>query len=163
MARVRSYVHARMANPADADDILQESLARTIRRAGEVDIARPDFYALSIARNLMADHARQQAGTILCEIADSLPCEAPLPDQRLNDRERMAIFSATLAAMPPLRRDIFIRRRIEGQSREAIAQALDMQVEAVKKHITRAMAQLAMALDEAEAPPADRAPAEAMS
>ena len=45
---------------------------------------------------------------------------------------------------------VFRRRRLEGQSREEIAQALGLQPEAVKKHISRAMAQLARALDEAE-------------
>lgn len=68
----------------------------------------------------------------------------------MQDRQRLALFSATLEAMPPLRREVFRRRRLEGQSREEIAEALGLQPEAVKKHISRAMAQLARALDEAE-------------
>jgi len=156
MARVRRYVHAHMANRADAEDIVQESLARTLRRAGErgigeTGIARPDHYAISIARNLMADHARHAAMTGECVIDDALACAAPLPDQHLQDRQRLALFTATLEAMPPLRREVFRRRRLEGQSREEIAEALGLQPEAVKKHISRAMAQLARVLAEAEA------------
>ncbi|WCT79413.1 RNA polymerase sigma factor [Novosphingobium humi] len=155
MARLRRYVHAHMANRADAEDIVQESLARTLRRAGEAGlgeqgIARPDHYAIGIARNLMADHARHAAMAGECAIDEAMPCAAPLPDQHLQHRQRLALFTATLEAMPPLRREVFRRRRLEGQSREDIAQALGLQPEAVKKHINRAMAQLARALSEAE-------------
>lgn len=148
MARLRSYVRAHVANGADAEDIVQESLARTLRRAHETDIARPDYFAISVARNLIID--RHRADSQSCELDDMLPCPVPLPDQQLSDRQRLTRFHAALDAMTPLRRDIFIRRRIDGQSREAIARDLDMQPEAVKKHITRAMAHLALALDEAE-------------
>jgi RNA polymerase sigma factor (sigma-70 family) len=146
-ARLRSYVRAHVRNPEDAEDILQESLTRTLRRAHDTDIARPDFFAISVARNLIVDRHREQAGQP-CELDETLSCPSPLPDQQLSDRERLQRFHAALDAMAPLRRDIFIRRRIDGQSREEIARALNMQPEAVKKHITRAMAQLALALDD---------------
>lgn len=152
MTRLRAYVRSRIDNGADAEDIVQESLERTLRRALEADIARPDFFAISVARNLMVDRHRRQRDLADHEPDEALPCAAPLPDQQLSDRERLARFHEALAQMPPLRRDIFIRRRIEGQSREDIARALDMQPEAVKKHITRAMAQLAMALEDGDLP-----------
>ncbi|WP_206244533.1 RNA polymerase sigma factor [Novosphingobium terrae] len=147
LGRLRAYVRAHVGDAADAEDIVQESLERTLRRAHETDIARPDFFAISVARNLMVDRHRRQPA-FNCELEDTLPCSAPLPDQQLSDRERLARFHAALEAMTPLRRDIFIRRRIDGQSREDIARALNMQSEAVKKHITRAMAQLTLALDD---------------
>lgn len=153
MAPLRAFVHARMNNKADADDIVQESLTRTLRRAQEIEIARLDFYAIGIARNLIADNGRQPQTAPIEPLADILACEAVLPDQSLSDAQRLAIFQRTLEAMPPLRREVFVRRRIEQQSREEIARALDLQVEAVKKHVSRAMAQLAQALDAAEALP----------
>ena len=46
--------------------------------------------------------------------------------------------------MPPLRRKVFEMRRIEDKSREEIAQELDLSVEAVKKHINRAMVEVTL-------------------
>ena len=66
----------------------------------------------------------------------------------------MAIFETALLRLSPVRRDIFIRRHMDGQSRQDIAAALGMNVESVKKHLVRAMAELAGVMDEAtnEAP-----------
>jgi RNA polymerase sigma-70 factor (ECF subfamily) len=77
-ARLRSYVRAHVRNPEDAEDILQESLTRTLRRAHETDIARPDFFAISVARNLIVDRHREQAGHP-CELDDTSPAPAPCP------------------------------------------------------------------------------------
>jgi RNA polymerase sigma factor (sigma-70 family) len=150
MHGLRRYVHKHMPNKADAEDIVQESLARTLHRAGETHLHQPDHYALRIARNLMADHARQSDSADHGEVEDLIACNAPLPDEQMQQRQRLAIVTAALETMPPLRREVFRRRRLEGQSREEIAQALGLQPEAVKKHITRAMAQLARALEKAE-------------
>lgn len=156
LVRVRAYVRSLVSQPADAEDIVQESMARTIRRAQEIDIARPDHFALSVARNLLIDRGRAKGLGHHDALEDTLVCPAPLPDQHLAEKQRFEIFQRTLDAMPPLRREIFVRRRIEGQSREEIAAATGLNAEAVKKHVTRALAQLAMALDQAEAEAGDR-------
>jgi RNA polymerase sigma factor (sigma-70 family) len=150
LARLRLYVRAHVNHAQDAEDIVQESLARTLHRAHETDIARPDFFAISVARNLIVDRHRAGGGATPCDLHEALPCPVPLPDQQVSDRERLRRFHAALDAMPPLRRAIFIRRRIDGHSREEIARDLGMQPEAVKKHITRAMAQLALVLDDTD-------------
>lgn len=48
--------------------------------------------------------------------------------------------------MSPLRRDVFIRRRLHGESRQLIAKNLGVSEEAVKKHISRAMDMLKNAI-----------------
>ena len=49
--------------------------------------------------------------------------------------------------MPVQRRRVFEMRRIEGQSRQAIASSLNISAEAVTKHISRAMADIQLHLD----------------
>lgn len=150
MRRVQRYVAGRVPDPADAADIAQESLARMMERAREIEIARPDFYALRIARNLINDRHRAAAMRI-ASLDEQIVCTAPLADQILSDRQRLDAFRAALDAMPPLRREVFIRRRLHQESREDIATALGLEIEAVKKHISRALTQLAQTLAAKEA------------
>ena len=63
--------------------------------------------------------------------------------QKLDEVERI------LSAMAPLRRQVFLLRRIDGLSRDEIAEKLDISLEAVKKHLTRAMVELTVKLEEA--------------
>ena len=51
-----------------------------------------------------------------------------------------------LATMPPLRRDVLVRRRLQGQSCAAIARELGLSPKAVEKHITRGLADLHKAM-----------------
>jgi RNA polymerase sigma-70 factor (ECF subfamily) len=50
--------------------------------------------------------------------------------------------------MQPLRREVFIRRRLHGQTHAEIAEALDLTPDAVEKHIVRGMRQLCEAIDQ---------------
>ncbi|TAP32728.1 hypothetical protein EYR97_16260 [Alteromonas sp. KUL42] len=51
--------------------------------------------------------------------------------------------------MSPLRREIFLLRRVDGLARDVIARRLDVSVEVVKKHLTRAMVEITVKLEEA--------------
>jgi RNA polymerase sigma-70 factor (ECF subfamily) len=62
------------------------------------------------------------------------------------DRQKLELLSKVVAAMPELRRQVFILRRVEGLSRDQIACQLGLADEAVKKHITRAMMDIAKAM-----------------
>lgn len=145
MRQVQRFVSSRVDDPADAADIAQESLVRLIARSREADIAQPGHYAITIARNLVNDRYRHMA-LATAPVDEEIVCPAPLADVVLSERERLAAFHTALTAMPPLRREVFMRRRLHGQSREAIAAELGLQPEAVKKHVSRALAQLARAL-----------------
>jgi len=65
-------------------------------------------------------------------------------------RQKVEVFGKALDAMPPLRRDVFIRRRLHGHSTRQIAAELDMNEAAVEKHVVRAMEQLHREMAKAE-------------
>lgn len=143
--RLLTYIRNRIRNPADAEDVYQETMVRMLERARSGGLQQPVPYALRVAHSVILDRAAIPVSDLLDE---DIACDQPGAEQRLSDRQRLAAFKRALDAMPPLRREVFTRKRIQGQSREEIAQALGMNEEAVKKHLTRALAQLARSLEE---------------
>lgn len=139
------YVRARTKRTDLIEDVVQETLSRLVQQCRD---RRPvSVYALGfrIAANLLVDHHRRDrryAG----EPEEQQPSDSPLPDRVAASRQELSILSAALDAMPPLRRDVFVRRRLHGQSCAAIASELELSLKAVEKHITRGLADLHQAL-----------------
>ncbi|MEI8650293.1 sigma factor-like helix-turn-helix DNA-binding protein [Paraglaciecola sp. Hal342] len=77
------------------------------------------------------------------ELNESQAHHTDIEFEYLNS-EKVRIIAQLLEGMPPLRRKVFEMRRIEDKSREEIAQELDLSVEAVKKHINRAMVEVTL-------------------
>lgn len=146
-ARIRRFIGRSVRNRADADEIYQETLLRMVERSRQAAIAQPVPYAIQVARNLITDSASPPSVPLEL-VADTAACPQPPADHCLAERQRLALFRSVLASMPPLRREVFIRRRLQGQSREQIARELGLEVNAVKKHVSRALAQLSRAMDD---------------
>lgn len=148
--KLLSYILRRDRNRTRSEDILQEVMLRVFEQSRKQDIGNPLAYAYRVADSVIyaqADRADREAGEPL---DDDLRCDHPLADEVLQHRERVRIFENALQNLTPLQREIFIRRHFDGKSRQEIADHLEMSVEAVKKHLVRAMAELAGALDTAQ-------------
>lgn len=130
-----------------AEDITQETLARLLALARTQEVRNAPALAYRIAENLIRDHYRAERRAASEPVGDDLlNGEASLEDAAIQ-RERMAYFQRLLAAMPPLRRAVFIRRRLHGQSHDEIARALSLSPAAVEKHVVRAIAWLSAEMD----------------
>ncbi len=124
---------------------MQETLSRLVHQSRMQKLV--SIYALGfrIAANLLVDHHRRDRRYV-AEREDEPASQAPLPDRVLAGRQELAILNDALAAMPPLRRDVLVRRRLQGQSCAAIARDLGLSPKAVEKHITRGLADLHKAM-----------------
>lgn len=146
--KLAAYIVRRSKDPGRAEDILQETFLTVMRQAQKQEITQPLAYAYRVADSLIYAQARRDKRE--SPIGDEdFGCDLPLPDAVLEHKQRAAVFEKALKRLSPLRRDIFIRRHIDGQSRQAIADDLRINVEAVKKHLVRAMAELAGAMQDA--------------
>ena len=103
-----------------------------------------------IALNLVRDHFRHRSRRAVEALDDDIPCKAPAAEQILMHRQKVEVFGRALDAMPPLRRDVFIRRRLHGQTTPQIAVELKMNEAAVEKHVVRALNQLHREMAKAE-------------
>jgi RNA polymerase sigma-70 factor (ECF subfamily) len=130
---------ARGAAPDEAEDLLQELFVRletqTIGPVGE-----PRAYLYRMADNLFLDRRRTETRRAVRERRwgeqESEP--RPTPERELQGRERLAMVSAALAALPERTVDIFRRFRLDGQSQRLIAGDLGISLSAVEKHLQRA-------------------------
>ena len=142
-------VYARVRDHAVAEDVVQESFLRVLRypRGG---IANVGALVRTIASNLIRDHARtrrRHAEEPLSETFD-IASDAPSAETALIDQERAALVARIVDEMPPLRREVFVRRRLHGESARAVATALGLTPAAVDAHVARAVLALHNAMTE---------------
>lgn len=144
--RLTAYVRKRLRDPEQADDVVQETFVRVVEQERKQRIEQPLAYAFRVADSILYAGGRKAARQTEPLDAD-LACALPLPEEVLDYRRRFARFEARLESLPPLRRAVFAKRHLDGKSRTEIAEELGLSVEAVKKHLVRAMIDLADCVD----------------
>lgn len=143
-----AYVRRRLASAADAEDVTQEAILRVLSRARITLISDPLSYAMRAARNILVDRARRTTNVAIDDLGEAEAVDdAPTPLEALDIGERLRLCQKALDAMPLLRRDVFIRRRAGEESYEMIADDLNISIEAVQKHYSRAAQTLRKTLE----------------
>ena len=147
-AALHRFVQGQLRDRTDSEDLVQETFVRLYTYRSTRAVQDAGAFCFAVARNLVTDHLRRRrAGPATGEICDRIACPQPRIDERLIHRQRVAVLAAALDAMPPLRREVFLRRRLDGDSAMTVATDLDLSLAAVEKHVTRALADLRAALD----------------
>jgi len=144
--RLLAYISRRNRNPANSEDILQETLLRLVEQSEKREIDDPMAYAYRVADSIIFALARKRRLEIELGDAD-FASNVPAGDDVLEYKQRTAMFRDALLALPRVRREVFVKRHLEGKSRQHIADELGLTVEGVKKHLVRAMAELSYVFD----------------
>ena len=147
--RLRAFIARGVKDPHAAADIYQEIWVRLLGRAHEDKVETPVAYAYRVAKNLMNDFYRM-AKAAHGEVTEAIPAEAPLQDRVFLSKQRLQQLHDTLESMPPLRREVFVRRRLMGHSHQTIASDLGLTITATEKHVGRALSTLYQALEDGE-------------
>jgi len=146
--RLLAYVR-RMSAGADAEDVVQDVLARayTALRADDRPMAlRAWLYR--VAHNRCLDVLRgAPARVVLTEDIDLGAASATLPEL-VAGRERLRQVVADIQDLPDQQRSALIIRELEGLSYEELAEALDTTVPAIKSLLVRARMNLARAAEQ---------------
>jgi RNA polymerase sigma factor (sigma-70 family) len=144
--RLLAYVR-RMSAGADAEDVVQDVLARAYLslRADDRPMAlRPWLYR--VAHNRCLDLLRRPVPVLTDEI-DLGPAAQTLGEQ-VAGRERFRQVVADIAALPGQQRSALIIRELGGLSYDELAHALETTVPAIKSLLVRARMNLAKAAAE---------------
>ena len=144
--RLKAYARRRGADGHEAEDLFQETVLRLLQRARCAPLLNPLAYAFRVLDNLMRD---RRQGPSFEALDDAEACEQPGPVALLEGRELAEAFSRAIANMPRLRREVYLRRRRDGQAYERIALDLRLTPEAVQKHYSRTSATLRKAHQDA--------------
>ncbi|MET1755907.1 sigma-70 family RNA polymerase sigma factor [Novosphingobium sp. RD2P27] len=147
------YLLARRVTKDLAEDIAQETIARLVVISRSQAIASVFALAFRIANNLLVDqarlHSRSTAG-----LDEDMVCDAPSLDRVLDSQKAFEVFQRCLNRMPPLRREVLVRRRLQHQSCRSIGEELSLSDKAVEKHISRALDDLRRGMTRAGLDPA---------
>lgn len=148
-----AYFLRRVRDHAEAEDLAQDVLIRLMKHEG-TEIASPEAYVFQMASNLLADRTRRQKVRSqyreMVLQAEDRGIDVIDPYRVAAGRAQIAAISTALGLLPERTRTIFILYRIENFGQEAIADSFGLSVSAVKKHVAKAMAKLAQAIEVAE-------------
>lgn len=147
MTRIAGFLRSQGLSGSQLDDALQETMARTYGRSLAIQMENPTSYALQVARSVVVDHWRSRAPESEAVELDSIEAPASCLEQSHLTREKLRLVQEAINQLPPMRRRVFVRRKFEGKSRAQIAYELDLPLETVKKHITRAMVSITVYLE----------------
>lgn len=144
--RVLAVARRMLADPAEAEDVAQETMLRLWRmapdwRSGEAALAT---WLYRVASNLCLDRLRRrrETGDEAPETAD----EAPSALETLARADRAAALRAALDGLPERQRLAIVLRHLEERSNPEIAAILGVSVEAVESLLARGRRELAARL-----------------
>jgi RNA polymerase sigma-70 factor, ECF subfamily len=147
-ARLRAHVRAmlgrRLANGADAEDVVQEVLLRVFRGTNNLrDGDRFGSWLATMVRNAVADHlrARRRHPLVTGDGADIAERE---PDES-DDAARKSLITVLrpfVARLPAIYRDVITLSELDDVPHAEIARRLSISVSGVKSRVQRGREQL---------------------
>lgn len=151
---LRAYLSRYAPNPADVDELLQETYARLLSMAAENSsrIRSVRAFVLTIGRNVALDWLRHQkvvAVELMADIAAlNVLDERAMVDEIVSAREELETLAEVVAGLPPRCRQAFTLRRVYGFSQKEIAARLRISENTVEQLLARAIRRCAEALFE---------------
>ena len=133
-ARLGQFIRARVADPATAEDILQDVFLKFQSRLDEFrDPAKVQGWLFLVARNAIIDHYRTRKPT--AEVPESLPAE--LPENVAEVEELKRLFRRIIDSLPKTYREALVLTEFEGLTQEELAKRLGISLSGAKSRVQR--------------------------
>lgn len=141
----------RLHNHAEAEDLTQEVFVRLARHHND-ELQCASAYVFHIASNLLRDRVRRSKSALdyrssIGEL-DAQRVDTLDPYRIASSRDSIATMCKALGELNEMTRNVFVLYRIEGISKQAIAETFSVSVSLIEKHITRATAFLTERFEE---------------
>ena len=151
---LRAYLHRYAPQPADLDDLLQETYSSLFKLSPERrrDIQNTQAYAITIARNIALSGIRHRQ-VVPIESLDELqhvPADEDAAglDDIVHTHQQLLRVAGALATLPDRCRTIFTLRRVYGFSQKEIAARLKLSEGVVEQQLIKGMRRCAEVLAE---------------
>jgi RNA polymerase sigma-70 factor (ECF subfamily) len=151
-AVLRAYLFRFVRNPADVDELLQETYARLLvaSPADGTEVRSVRALALTIARNVALDWLRHR-DVVPMELVSDLAAldvldEKAQVEEIVNSHQELALLAEVVGELPKRHRQVFTLRRVYGLSQREIAQHLGISETTVEQLLARAVRRCAAAL-----------------
>ena len=144
--KVMGYIHARIRNRADAEDLCADVFEKVQRKLGDFDSAKASVstWIFTITRNTVIDHYRRSKPNE--ELDENLSDDTEIDEGLLNN-ESLSELAGALRALPEELRDIIVLRYYDGKPLTEIAELMGLSYGAVKLRHQSALAKLRGALE----------------
>ena len=121
-SRLRNFIRSRVADPLDAEDIMQDVFAELVEaNALLMPIEHMSGWLFRVARNRIIDLFRKKKGESL-ELEELLPSQDAGPDAELARGMLLDALETAIAELPKEQRDVFVAHELEGRSFKEMAE-----------------------------------------
>ena len=137
---VLKRVVRRTRNYGEAEDLLHSAFLRMERYRSRQPVENPAAFLVRAAMNIRVDNYRheQLSGDVAADLTHESHAHAPLQDEVMAARARLARVRKGLERLSPRTREIFLMHRLDGFKYREIAERLKISQSAVEKHIAKA-------------------------
>jgi RNA polymerase sigma-70 factor, ECF subfamily len=143
--KLGQFIRARVADPATAEDILQDVFVKIQARLDRLeDPAKLQGWLYLIARNAIIDHYRTRKETM--EVPETMPAELPPDDPELEGLK--ASFRRMIYSLPEAYRDAVVLTEFEGLTQKELSERLGISLSGAKSRVQRGREQLKTMLHE---------------
>jgi RNA polymerase sigma factor (sigma-70 family) len=157
---IRRVVAARIRNPVQVDDIVQETLTRVMAARARVESDTLTPYAIATARNLIAsavqrDQRARQSAHLLAESGDG----EPDPEEEAVRRADAALVDLALGRLTQADRELLLAHEVRGDDTAALAAVHGSTPGAIAARLARTRARLRveyLLAQHGAAPPTER-------
>lgn len=147
---LRRYFQKRVS-PLEAEDLVQDVFLSMQVRGGAGDVEHVNRYLFRIAANVLARRRARPTWDwrIGRRSLDDMPdlIEEVSPERALMGKEAVERLLVALQDLPPRASEAFLLNRFEEMTYAAVAAHMGISVKAVEKHIKRALARIADAVE----------------
>jgi RNA polymerase sigma factor (sigma-70 family) len=140
-SRLRNFIRRRVADPEDAEDIVQDVFSRLVEANRLLmPIEHITGWLYTVARNRITDLFRKQRpenfsdrglededGELL-EIEEMLPSADAGPEAAYVRKVLLAEMTEAIAELPPEQREVFVGHELEGKSFQEMADATGVKI-----------------------------------
>lgn len=139
-SRLRDFIRRRVADPGDAEDVLQDVFFRLVEANRLLmPIDHVTGWLFQVARNRITDLFRKKRPEQLEEgllLEELLPSPEAGPAAEYARGVLLEELEAAIAELPPEQRDVFVAHELEGRSFKEIAAATGVKVNTLlsRKH-----------------------------
>ena len=143
--KVMGYIHARVRNRADAEDLCADVFEKIQRKLEGFDPSKASVstWIFTITRNTVIDHYRRSRPSE--ELDENLSDDTELDEDLLNS-ESLSELAGALRSLPEEMRDIIVLRYYDGKPLTEIAELMNLSYGAVKLRHQNAVLMLRQAL-----------------
>ena len=143
--RLYGYAAMMLRDPAEAQDVAQETLIRLWQHRSRVEAETSSFWLRRTAHNLCIDKIRRRRSRPEVDSEDletDSPDLGPDPRQLAQSGELGGLIGQALAKLPEAAREVLVLREVQGLAYDEIARMLDLPLGTLKARLHRAREQL---------------------